>query len=102
MDVLAFLAVTALLAGVVWIVARPLRGGAAATASDETAEIEDLLAAREAKYREIRELDLDHDTGKLSDEDHRAQARVLRAEAIEILKRLDALGFAVDDDSGTN
>ena len=30
--------------------------------------------------------------GKLSDEDWRAQDRALRAEAIEILHRLDALG----------
>ena len=30
--------------------------------------------------------------GKLSEEDWRAQDRTLRAEAIEILRRLDALG----------
>ena len=38
-----------------------------------------------AKYAEIREAELDHRTGKLSDEDYEAVDGALRAEAIEIL-----------------
>ena len=55
------------------------------------AERAELEAAKEAKYREIRDADLDRRTGKLSDADWRAQDRTLRAEAVELLRRLDRL-----------
>ena len=57
----------------------------------EAAVREELEAAKEAKYREIRDAELDREMGKLSSEDHRAMDRELRAEAIEILRRLDEL-----------
>lgn len=57
----------------------------------ESVSREELEAAKEAKYREIRDAQLDFEMGKLSKEDHRAVDRELRAEAIEILKRMDAL-----------
>ena len=53
------------------------------------AEVENLEAARDAKYREIRDAELDRQTGKLSDADFRAIDSGLRAEAIEILRTLD-------------
>lgn len=56
----------------------------------------DLEAARVAKYREIRDAELDRDTGKLSPEDWRAADRRLRAEAVAILDELDALGAPAD------
>ena len=49
------------------------------------------IPAKEAKYAEIRDAELDHRMGKLSDEDWRAQDRALRAEAMDILRQLDAL-----------
>lgn len=52
---------------------------------------EDLEAAREAKYREIRDSELDFRTGKLSDEDFAAIDAQLRAEAIAILDELERL-----------
>jgi hypothetical protein len=52
----------------------------------------DLEVARESKYREIRDAELDYRTGKLSEADWRRLDRELRAEAIEILRRLDRLG----------
>ena len=52
---------------------------------------EQLEAAKESKYREIRDAQLDVQMGKLSKEDHRAIDRELRAEAIEILEQLDRL-----------
>jgi hypothetical protein len=76
------------LALVVWVVSAPLRRGESA----EVAEAGDraaLEAARDAKYREIRDAELDWRTGKLSDEDYREQDRRLRAEAVEILHDLD-------------
>jgi hypothetical protein len=54
------------------------------------ADVASLEAAKEAKYREIRDAELDFRTGKLSAADYRAVDRVLRAEAIELMRRLDA------------
>jgi hypothetical protein len=93
---LQFLIVLAILAVVVIVVTGPLRSASRPSASvaeaapgEDTAEIADLEAAREAKYREIRDAELDHSTGKLSDADFEALERTLRAEAVEILHALD-------------
>jgi type II secretory pathway pseudopilin PulG len=86
------LVVVLVVAVVVAVVAGPLRPGRARE-EDLALEAEraELEAAKEAKYREIRDADLDHRTGKLSDADWRAQDRALRAEAVELLRRLDRL-----------
>ena len=74
------------------LIVGPLRPGRlAAGEALETAEHADLEAAKEAKYREIRDAELDHHTGKLSHEDWQALDASLRREAIELLRRLDAL-----------
>jgi hypothetical protein len=91
MDVLAPLIVIVLLGVVVWLVSGPLRT-APAVEEAEAARREDLEAAKEAKYREIRDAELDYRTGKLSEEDWRALDRELRAEAMDLLRRLDELG----------
>jgi hypothetical protein len=90
-DVLAPLIVIVLLGVVVWLVSGPLRT-APAVEEAEAARREDLEAAKEAKYREIRDAELDYRTGKLSEGDWRALDRDLRAEAIDLLRRLDDLG----------
>jgi hypothetical protein len=74
---------------VVALVAAPLRRRG--TVVEEDAERAELEAARDAKYREIRDAELDHRTGKLSEADWRGMDRALRAEAVEILRRLDEL-----------
>ena len=89
MDLLVALAVFALVAGVVVIVSAPLRRGTAEQV--ESPRLLELEAAKEAKYREIRDAELDYRTGKLSEEDFRALDRALRAEAVEILRRIDEL-----------
>ena len=91
MDVLAPLLIIVVLALVVWLVGAPLRRGAQAAEDPIESERHSLETARDAKYREIRELELDHRTGKLSDEDFRALDRQLRAEAVQILRSLDAI-----------
>jgi hypothetical protein len=78
------------LAVVVWVVSAPLRRGERPELSDGVRR-DALEAAKDAKYREIRDAELDWRTGKLSDEDYREQDRRLRAEAIEILRDLDEL-----------
>jgi hypothetical protein len=83
-------ALLVLLALVGWFVLRPIVVGP----GDDRIEDEKratLEAAKEAKYREIRDAELDHRMGKLSDADWRATDRELRAQAIEILRALDEL-----------
>ncbi|MBV8956870.1 MAG: hypothetical protein JO153_09960 [Solirubrobacterales bacterium] len=87
-----FLIVLAVLALVVIVVGGPLRDAHRRQPRQEPAAIHtvaELEAAREAKYREIRDADLDHRTGKLSDADYEAIDQSLRAEAIEIMHALD-------------
>jgi hypothetical protein len=91
-DVLAPLIVIVLLGVVVWLVSGPLRTGAPAVEEAEAARRDDLEAAKEAKYREIRDAELDYRTGKLSEADWRALDRELRGEAMDLLRRLDELG----------
>jgi flagellar biosynthesis/type III secretory pathway M-ring protein FliF/YscJ len=78
---------------VVVVLSAPLRAGRPqADEARESAERAELDAAREAKYREIRDAELDFRTGKLSEQEWKVQDRALRAEAVELLRRLDALG----------
>ena len=77
---------------VVLLVSAPLRTGRDELGEAvEEAERAELEAAREAKYAEIRDAELDFRTGKLSEAEWRAQDRVLRGEAVELLRRLDEL-----------
>jgi hypothetical protein len=90
-----------LLAVVLLVVSAPLRtaqrrrresGGYSPAEPDSGGgdlERDELEAAREAKYREIRDAELDYRTGKLSREDYESIDRALRAEALEILNRLE-------------
>ena len=84
-------ALIALFCLVALFVSKPLghAGAAAALQEDRRAELE---AAKEAKYREIRDAELDYRTGKLSEADWRALDRELRGEAMDLLRRLDELG----------
>ena len=91
----------AILAIVVVVVSAPLRrtrvsqgAGAAASESSQAMvdgglDLANLEAARTAKYREIRDAELDLRTGKLSDADYRAVDQSLRGEAMEILRAID-------------
>ena len=86
---LGVLLVILLLAGVVWLVGAPLRRPTTEAVPD--ADRAGLEAAKEAKYREIRDAEMDSRTGKLSPEDYRTLDRQLRVEAVEILRQLDEL-----------
>ena len=103
MSVQVALSAGLLLALVVLVVGEPLRrasrGGEPAiepVGEDPRGVIlrEDLEAEREAKYREIRDAELDYRTGKLSQEDYNAVDGTLRSQALEILDRLEDLGAA--------
>jgi hypothetical protein len=98
MDVLAVVLVLAAAVAAAWVIAGPLRAGRS-EADDAALEAQfaDLENAKEARYREIREAEMDFRTGKLSEEDWKAIDRQLRAEAVELLRRLDALGAPKPD-----
>jgi hypothetical protein len=84
------LLVMVLVCGAAAWMASPLIARARPASGDDAQEAA-LEAARDAKFREIRDLDLDHRMGKLSLEDFRPLDATLRAEAIDLLRRLDAL-----------
>ncbi|MBI1987878.1 MAG: zinc ribbon domain-containing protein [Nitrospinae bacterium] len=48
-----------------------------------------LLSRKEEAYRTIKELELDHQMGKLSDEDYRELSQRYKAVALGILKEID-------------
>jgi flagellar biosynthesis/type III secretory pathway M-ring protein FliF/YscJ len=82
-----------IVAVVVWFVSGPLRRSAGETKSAserlEDPRVAELEARKEAKYREIRDAELDREQGKLSRADWGRQDAELRRDAIEILKELD-------------
>jgi hypothetical protein len=83
--------VLVVLAVVVLLVAAPLRRRAAPPRqASERSGRDDLEAVKEAKYREIRDAELDYRTGKLSREDWQRLDAELRAEAVELLRRSEA------------
>ena len=86
---LQYLIILAILSGAVVFLTQPLRGAVGARKPDAGSDLAELEAAREAKYRELRDAELDHDTGKLSDDDYEALDRTLRGEALEILHEID-------------
>jgi hypothetical protein len=83
-----FLLVLVVLAVVAVVVAWPLYR-AARPSPGGPPEDEALEAAKDSKLREIRETELDYRTGKLSEEDWRAQDARLRSEAADLLRELD-------------
>jgi uncharacterized membrane protein len=85
------LAIIVLALVVAFVVLGPLRRGAEIDrrGDDRRAALE---AAKEAKYREIKDAELDHKMGKLSDEDYAAIDAELRSQAVEILRQLDKDG----------
>jgi len=84
-------AVLVLLALVALVVVRPLLRPGEGERRDD-ARREELEAAKEAKYREIRDAELDFGMGKVSEAEWRASDRELRGQAIEILRELDRHG----------
>ncbi len=91
--VLIALLLAVLVLGIVTTPLRRLPGVPGAHTDDlvttAAAEVENLEAERDAKYREIRDTELDRQTGHLSEQDFTTIDANLRAEAIELLKRLD-------------
>jgi hypothetical protein len=88
-SVLVPILVLALLAAVVWVVSQPLRQGERPAEDADAAQRAELEAEKEAKYREIRDAELDHRTGKLDDADYRSLVGPLRRAAASALRAID-------------
>jgi hypothetical protein len=84
------LAIVTLALLVAWIVLGPLRRGPEIDKREDDRRAA-LEAAKEAKYREIRDAELDLQMGKLSEEDWKAVDSELREQAIAILRQIDRL-----------
>jgi len=104
MDALVVLLTLLLVAGVLIVISAPLRARAAERRSPRESERmrreperAALEAEREAKYREIRDAELDYRTGKLSRDDYEAVDAALRREAIAILDSLERAGSPSSD-----
>jgi len=90
---LEFLLAVAIVVLVAWFVTAPLRNRPTSREEEDpaVAELADLEARKEAKYRQIRDAEADRAAGKLTEEDFRRLDRELRGEAVDILKRIDRL-----------
>jgi hypothetical protein len=90
---LELLLAVAIVVLVAWFVTAPVRHRPTSTDLEDpaVAELADLEARKEAKYRQIRDAEADHASGKLSDQDFKRLDRELRGEAVDILKRIDRL-----------
>ena len=76
----------------------PLRRAPRGGGEVEDSRLAELEARKEAKYREIRDAELDREAGKVSHEEWRRQDSQLRREAIGILKQIDGLEPARPDE----
>jgi hypothetical protein len=79
-----------LLAGVVYFVSRPLLP-AKRLPKTGVADAFSLEAQRESLYTQIKELDMDHATGKINDEDYAPMRAELVAQAAAVLRQLDGV-----------
>lgn len=91
MSPLAATLMVVLLGVVLAIVTQPLNAVRRKRRGARDAELAELEAERDLKYQEIRDAELDHEMGKHSDADFAAVDGALRAEALEILNRIEAL-----------
>ena len=96
MELLFAILLVALVAA--WVSVPLRRDRASAERGVENSRLAELEARKQAKYREIRDAELDHAQGKIGDEDYARQDAELRREAIEILRELDAADGAGEGD----
>jgi hypothetical protein len=88
--ILQVLLSVATVAGVITFMAWPILNGIDERVVDaERAELED---AKQSKYREIKDAELDHKAGRMTQEQWEQTDRELRREAMLILAKIDTLG----------
>jgi len=94
MDPVALIICAAITLGVAWVIAQPLLAGPGAGGAPEKDPDDDpahlLTIEKEILYQTLHELDLDYAAGKLSEADYRALRAKQEAQAVDLLKALDA------------
>ena len=95
MDIFALLVGGVLAAGLFVFISQPLRQQRRLSGTES--QLDTLLARRESLYTQIRELDFDNATGKVTDADHAPLRARLVAEAADVLKQIDGLAATSDD-----
>jgi hypothetical protein len=88
MDLGSILLGLALLLVVSFVVLRPILERSAAEVDESPAD--PLLLTREQVLTQLRDLDFDHATGKLNEDDYAAQRAQLMAQGVAVLKELDS------------
>lgn len=88
---IAVIVLLVLAIGVVGLVALPLVRAQAVDAVPPDARRLALLERRDAALQALQDLELDHQSGKLTDEDAERERRTLRDEAVATLAELEAL-----------
>jgi hypothetical protein len=91
------LAILVLAAVAALVIGLPLRRGPDVDRREDERRAA-LEAAKEAKYREIRDAELDFRMGKLSEPDYRTTDRELRGQAVAILREIDEMDAETADD----
>ncbi|MYH60974.1 MAG: hypothetical protein F4148_04185 [Caldilineaceae bacterium SB0675_bin_29] len=70
---------------VIW----PLSGRSRKPISSEREELVDLITRKEVALETIRDLEFDHNVGKIEDEDFERFNRILRNRAMRLIERID-------------
>jgi len=89
MDIFSFILGIVLAAALILFVSRPLRQSR--RDSSVESQLETLQARYESLLTQIRELDFDHATGKITEEDYAPMRAPLRHDAADALRQIDAL-----------
>ncbi len=93
MEIFAILLGLVILAGIAYYVSRPLiqpKRSLNASGADTAS----LIEQRESLYTQIKELDMDHATGKVNDDDYQRLRAELVAQAAEVLRQIDGVSAA--------
>jgi hypothetical protein len=83
--------VAAVVVAVAWPLLSPERGAPEQALAPRDRERLELLERRDEAYAALRDLEQDHRTGKVADDDYRRERARLRAEAADTLRGLDRL-----------
>jgi hypothetical protein len=90
MDIASILLAAALILLVAMFIARPLIERTTLPERQPT-RAETLVAERETVVAALRELDFDHTTGKIAEDDYTVQRAALVAQGVALLKQLDEI-----------
>ncbi len=91
MEIIAFPIGLVILAAIGIYVSRPLVQSRRAGRPNGVVDVQSLETQRESLYIQIKELDLDHATGKVNEEDYTRLRADLVAQAAAVLKQIDGV-----------